>query len=162
MSRREKIIGIIMVAIFLVWGSKFLLGKNKKPKVSIVSSKVEKAIQQVQGVKKEEDPSFDVDALIENIRLDVEEENIDFVRDPFEKVVVKPTGGPSLSYSDLVLTGIMWEENNAVVVINDQILKEGDMILGFRIASIAKGEVLLTKGNQRYVLRLFSSVDETK
>jgi len=93
------------------------------------------------------------------MNIELKRTNITSVRDPFKEVTFKPDNS-TLTYSDLMLTGIMWEEDSAIVVINDQIFKEGDVISGFKIEKVLQGEVLLTKGTERHVLRLFSEVEE--
>ena len=79
-------------------------------------------------------------------------------RDPFKPIflndaaAVVQDGGESVPF---FLKGIVWDpEGGAVAIINDEILKQGDEISGFKIKKIKRNEVILLKGEKEINLFL--------
>ncbi len=75
----------------------------------------------------------------------------DWGRDPF-------SSGPSTSepatLSDMVLTGILWDDSAPLAMINDNLVGVGDKIGGYAVAEIKKDKVVLTDGEQNHTLTL--------
>ena len=165
MSRREKIIAVIMAAIILFWAYRFFPQKGRKVRPQArknppSATTAKAAPRQKETMEKTGDALFsDLDDIMASAQA-VKDENSDTpIRDPFKKVVLK-SDNPSLTYEDLSLTGIMWEEKNPVAVINDQICQKGDTVLGFQVVAITPSEVVLMKGSEKHVLKLFSEAKE--
>ena len=157
MKKREKIIGIIMLAVIAIWGIMYLpkLRQGKVEIIKPIERPPEKPIR-ISGPKKsgiEPLEQFDIQRVVEQMKSKSERIDISSVRDPFKKLELKIT---ELDFSDLVLSGIMWDEEAPLVIINNQILKEGDTISGFVIGEIRKDEVILTKGTEGYSLKVFT------
>jgi len=72
-------------------------------------------------------------------------------RDPF-------SSGPAVSapatLSDMVLTGILWDDSAPLAMINDNLVGAGDKIGGYTAVEIKKDKVVLTDGEQNYTLTL--------
>jgi len=81
-------------------------------------------------------------------------------RDPFVPLVTKDgkllvTYGTINSIKDLILEGILFDENGeSVVILNDLLLKENDDISGMTIKSIEKDRVTIIYEQKEHVLKL--------
>lgn len=147
-----------MTAIFLLWVSKFIpKGKDegrtavqpKKPQADKMRRTKEKQSPQVE--KEDVSPGYDLEDIAEQIRLKSVAPDLTSVKDPFKRLEL--TDFP-LEFSDLVLSGIIFEEEMPTALINGQILKEGDRISVFRVEEIRRNSVILTSGDDQYTLRL--------
>ena len=58
----------------------------------------------------------------------------------------------------LVLDGIVWDEQNPLAMINDEVLRVGDTIGNSRIVNITQTEVTLKEGGSKFTLRLGGEV----
>lgn len=80
-------------------------------------------------------------------------------RDPFWPLV-GPTGfiinyGADLQLSDIVLEGIMTDQNgNNIAIINAMIVKPNDKIGAYIVQRIEKDRVVLIKGKEQSILKL--------
>ena len=77
--------------------------------------------------------------------------NKDWGRDPFlagRAIAVKGLTG-------FVLSGIIWDEKQPLVIINSRVLKAGDMIEDFLVVEIKQDSVILSKGGQNFEVQLF-------
>ena len=65
------------------------------------------------------------------------------------------------TFDDLNLSGILWDpEGKSSCLINNQIVKIGDSIGGFKVTNVTKDSVMLFKNGKEYILRL--SIEQTK
>ena len=55
---------------------------------------------------------------------------------------------------NLFLSGTLINEKVASAIINDVIIREGDMILGFEVVLIRRESVVLAKEGEKYILRM--------
>ena len=87
-------------------------------------------------------------------------------RDPFLPLVDK--NGQYLldediaySFGELSLSGILWDpQGKSTCLINNQIVKIGEVICGFKIDNITKDSVIISKGSQEFILRLIEEGEE--
>jgi len=165
MTKREKTIGFVMVAVFVFWSSSFFM---KKPKRAVPPRAGQPHRQAGARIKKgaKEKPGQDPEVLFQKLgdiisSLDTEQriKSVELTKDPFKKISLK-TNTQALTVEDMVLSGIMWEENSPIVVINEQILREGDVISGYQVKEIRQADVTLMKGTKKHILRLFSKENE--
>lgn len=78
-------------------------------------------------------------------------------RDPFvpSRLAVKGKKLLAGEIKDLFLEGIVWDAcGESLVIINDETLKTGDEILGFKIVGIEKKKVILAKEENEYSLSI--------
>lgn len=79
-------------------------------------------------------------------------------RDPFyvkeHKVVRKKRGHVKHRTIRLRLLAISMKGSNSVALINDKIVKEGDIISGYQVLKISSNKVYLSKGKKRVTLQL--------
>jgi len=70
-------------------------------------------------------------------------------RDPFSTspAPIKGYGGPTLE-------GIIWDKENPMAVINDNIVKIGDKVSGNTVVDIKQDKVILNDGTKDFELRL--------
>ncbi|HIE43213.1 MAG TPA: hypothetical protein EYP78_00245 [Candidatus Omnitrophica bacterium] len=85
------------------------------------------------------------------------------VRNPFlspieellkEDAPVKEMGGDEGEI--LLLSGTLRTESRSVAIINNAIVREGEMISGFKVELIERKSVLVSKDGERYILRMSS------
>lgn len=69
-------------------------------------------------------------------------------RDPFA------VGSVAESSGDLVLTGIIWDENNPYCIINGKVVKRNDEFSGCKILEIKKDSVTVKVGDEIRILRI--------
>jgi len=77
--------------------------------------------------------------------------------DPFVPVelAAKARAGIEGDIEDLSLEGILWDlYGDCFIIVNDENLKTGDEIMGFKIVEIKKGNVLLLKGERTYSISM--------
>jgi len=153
MTKREKNIGIVMVAIFLIWFFQRLSGPGPDKKRGF--SRPGPARSDQQGVPGSSSDGGDLFELLDRsfVQNPVELERDPFLRiDPNSQKINAP-----LEFSDLVLSGIIEREGQTMALINGHIVGEGDMFSRFVVREIRTEEVVLTRGIERFVLRLFAS-----
>lgn len=92
----------------------------------------------------------DLERVIEQSRSELTESQLSSIRDPFtrQKQLTSRLGS-----SDLVLSGIIWEEEKPIALINDQLLMEGEAIGDFKVVKIMRDEVILARGAERFILK---------
>ncbi len=71
-----------------------------------------------------------------------EAHRLEWRRDPFTRAVsVESQGGMTLS-------GILWDADQPMAILNGQIVRVGETIEGYRVLEIAKDHVTVTDGTQ--------------
>ena len=82
------------------------------------------------------------------------------VRDPFNwdplvlkknRVQARQNNDPL--FWDFQLSGILWDEKSPIAIIDETMLKEGDMVKGAVVRAIYRDEVLLEQENEYHTLR---------
>lgn len=64
------------------------------------------------------------------------------------------TNAGSYGIGGLILTGIMWDKDNPLAIINDNVVKTGDKLNEFTVTEINKKNVALEKDGDAYTLEL--------
>ena len=82
---------------------------------------------------------------------------------PIEELLVEEA--PALEITDagsedLTLSGILRTEDRSTAIINNVILREGETIAGFQLASVERKSVVLMKDGERYILRMEEMTEE--
>lgn len=159
-----------MVIIFIFWvSSLFKKPENKqlrrKQKNSLARDKFQKA-EDKKEEKKEDVPQVDIepvdlDGIIAYIKMKYSDPAEEEMNDPFAELDPRAVLDTTvMDFTQLELSGIIWEEDEPVALINDKILSRGDMVSGFKIFEIRKSEVVLIKGLERYILKLPAQIQE--
>lgn len=159
MSSREKIIAVVMCSVIVIWGRMFLFKSSQKP-VPVPAAPAVSAAKPQQPAAKGEG-IFTLDEALARAALKQDKPSTIQALDPFQKFDpnIKMKSG-IVEYTDLILTGIVWEEAAPVVIINDKILKVGDVISGFTIEAIQRNAVDVNRGEERHTLPLFIPAKE--
>ncbi|MFH1414393.1 MAG: hypothetical protein ABIG56_06060 [Candidatus Omnitrophota bacterium] len=79
-----------------------------------------------------------------------EEERLGWVRCPFSGRAYISTEGAI----GLILTGINWDQEKAIAIINNKILMTGEKVGPYTVVSIEKEKVILNDGADKLELRL--------
>jgi len=77
-------------------------------------------------------------------------------RDPFLLPVKAKKKSLPVEPPKLVLKGIAWDETEPLALINDLVVKEGDIIQGARIVKIDFDRVVVLYGSKKFVIELIS------
>jgi len=157
MSKREKIIGITMAVMIAIAAFLYLSDSKSKGKVTSKSKgktasnlKKSKAVTSSKKGEAEAGDSWSLKEIADQISMRNQEEELDLIRDPFEALKPNIT---ELSFSDLILSGVHWEDEKPVAIINNQILNKGDEISGFLVDEIRFDEVILIKDKRWHILK---------
>lgn len=85
----------------------------------------------------------------------------DSERDPFNwaQVLVdqrreKSRPDPELLFKDLQLSGIFWDDKMPLAIIDDVVVRQGEIVKGAVVRTISRDEVMLERDNQYHTLRL--------
>ena len=157
MSKREKLIGGIFLSVAILWAMASR-PNNSLPKKSVAQSAEAHHDNPISVLHPEESQPLELKRVLEQLQLRSRQETeTTEVRDPFKKFDQKELMDKTLlDFSELVLTGIVMEGAQPGALINDQILKQGDKISGFEVKEIRSNEVVLTRGLEKYTLKLFT------
>jgi len=95
--------------------------------------------------------------LIFFISISVFAEENSIKRDPFFPIISK--SGQILIYQEkegvpLKLKGIIYSPPKSCAIISDEIVKEGDQILGYKVISIEEKRVILKKDKEDIILKM--------
>ena len=69
-------------------------------------------------------------------------------RDPFTR------GAAMGELSGLQLSGILWDSNEPIAIINGQMVRVGEKLEGYRVVEIAKDRVSVTDGTQTFQIQI--------
>ena len=87
--------------------------------------------------------------------LEKEMTKVRLVRDPFfQQPIADSTQG------GMRVTGIAWDEVHPTAILNGQVIKPGDEIIGYKVANIMKNKVILTDGFRNVELNLESEIEK--
>ena len=140
-SKNVILLVVLIALVILVWarGLKAPAGKRGARKVVV---KEETLIPWA-----EHKPSPPAQEARQKRRL-IKSSFPDWGRNPF----VLGAGG--FSFAELRLTGIFWDEKAPYALINDVVVKAGDMVSGNQVVDITKESVVLRKGDKVIVLKI--------
>ena len=156
-TTKELIMTAVLVGV-LVFVVIHQVGKAKK-KASL--AKKGKSTVSVEKQKKEKQkevilPSKVTPELKETIELQKEKASEQYGRDPFfpssEISEGKERRMKGHHIASLVLKGIAWKGKTPTALIGDEIVKEGDTVGEYKVISIQKNRVVLTKDKKELIL----------
>ena len=154
MNKREKIIGVALLIVGLIWFMTIRAQTVSGKKAPANLGPQEEAAPAGSG---DVLAAADMNHILEKISWRFHEARTsNEILDPFQKFDAKDfMDKRALDLSELKLKGILFERGLPVALINDQILRPGDMIAGFEVTEIQDNEVILKRGLEKHTLRLF-------
>jgi hypothetical protein len=147
----ELIITAIMIVVLLFILINAFKGKKqtrRSGKGSSVSSTYLKP-QRKAGIKKRSAKIQDTGFYR---RLKDETEQIMLIRDPFLRGPISSSEG--VGHFELSLTGILWDKDNPLAIINENIVKIGDDVGKNKVVAIEHDGVILNDGTKDFRLNL--------
>ena len=148
-QKKDQLIAVVLVTVcvFLLWNNVFSKKtRNNNPSVSSGSEALRLGnVNVIQQIRQNEKTSAEEEALWRK----------DWGRDPF--VLGDSSGGESPGFSDLVVSGIVWDKMRPLAVINGEVHTVGDAIKGHTILEIKESAVVLSTGQGKTELPLFRS-----
>lgn len=145
---KNKIQGLIVITLFLVafliWLYPFL--KKGGPASKIAGERYEIIDIAESGITEN---FFDVQKDLEEKRP-----KLSWVRDPFQ---LPPKGPEKMEFTidSLVVTGIAIDEKGRIAMINDEIVREGDVVFGVKVIRITEDAVTVEKDGKNYDLKIY-------
>lgn len=156
MNKKTKIVVFICVIVLLFWLNVRQRGLSKPAGHADSAPPAQKNAEKTDG--KETTAADEYRKLMDLVKTVQTPAQGPLEGDPFLKFnAVILTKDTPLEINQLKLTGIIIEEDGPVALINDQILRAGDVISKFQIEEIRQNEVLLKRGTDKFVLRLFAN-----
>ena len=147
-QKRDLILAVVLVAIFLA-----IAGRN-----FIFKKKIQAPGAPIAGAQTDALDSFSVLKWIRENQSLLDDQasqwGREWGRDPFVQTGSE-TG--ALGSVPLSLTGILWDEKMPMAMVNDKILKQGDMIEGYQVVQIKPSSVVFSLGEEKSELLLFQA-----
>ncbi|MDO9464598.1 MAG: hypothetical protein Q7J67_04800 [bacterium] len=156
-TTKELIMTAILVGV-LVFVVINQVGKAKKKTSPAKEGKSIVSVEKQKKEKKEEVilPSKVTPELKEIIELQKAKASEQYGRDPFfpsaEVSEGKEMQTKGHHIASLVLKGIAWKGKTPMALIGDKIVKEGDIVGEYKVISIQKNRVVLTKDGKELIL----------
>jgi len=152
---------LIMTAVLVGVLALVVIYQVGKAKKKTFSAKEGKSTVSVEKQKKEKQkevilPSKVAPGLKEIIELQKEKASEQYGRDPFfpSAEVSEGKEGQMKGHhiASLALKGVAWKGQTPMALIGDKIVKEGDMVGEYKVISIQKNRVVLTKDGKKLIL----------
>lgn len=146
-SKIQAVVFILLISIAGVFWLSPFLKKGSQAKRDIGTTGYE--IMDVKEITPSED-FFETQKQLEEKR-----QKLSWSRDPFHlspKAAEKT--GPSVE--GLKLSGIAADEKGKIAIINDEIVREGDSILGIKITKITDSNVTVEKEGKSYNIEIYT------
>ena len=141
-TKKERIeliiIGLALVILIVYLANLFIKSKEAKSPGSDLSRIASKGREPYSVSKK---------AAAETKRKD-----LTWGRDPF---MLGDKGEKGERPEQLVLDGIIWDKTNQYAIINNEVVKAGDIVNGNTVIEIKKDSVLLDNGTERVTLQMW-------
>ncbi|MBN1492847.1 MAG: hypothetical protein JW938_01730 [Candidatus Omnitrophica bacterium] len=155
MTKRERNIGICMVIVIVVW-LVMTLSKDGKKTLPVTAPHVGQANQSAVMVPQKTDgaPLPDLGKLKTQLKHNAGVPQYEEMISPFEPIK-KAEAAPQFDISKLDLMGVFFEQGVPNAIINDQMLRVGDEIMGCRVESITPNRVTVVHGAERFLLKLY-------
>mgnify|MGYP000008675864 CR=1 FL=1 len=142
------ITGVLIVIFVFMLANSFKRKKPPSTRVKPLPAKEPKEIPMLPVLKKEAGYR---PASAEELKLQKERAKLDWGVDPFYHPIKKEL----TSGLRLVLKGVsIGKERKSFAFINDEIVGEGEKILGYEVVKVERDKVLLRKGEEEFYLVL--------
>jgi len=156
-ARKQVIVTAILVVVLIFVGMNSISDIKKKRGAKAVKplSKVvvRKEALLKAGLKLVKGDFTQAEKAKENIaKLEEEAQGLKLKRDVF--IQAPAVSAEEISPSDLTLYGIIWDKDNPIAIINEEIVKTGDKIGASTVARIEENCVVLNDGTRDYKLNL--------
>ncbi|MBL7151294.1 MAG: hypothetical protein ISS89_01710 [Candidatus Omnitrophica bacterium] len=83
-----------------------------------------------------------------------EGQKLELKRDPFAAIAPVVAKSQAAEASSITLSGILWDENNPLAIINNKVVKKADSVSGCRVIEIKRNSVVLNDGTRDFELKL--------
>jgi hypothetical protein len=158
-TQMKKIVLVILVILLFglnihQWGGKKnSRARHRSKRVIVTPPGMEK------NDPKQKSALEDYQKILNLLRLTQAQEAIRSHGDPFQKLDSPQVEvGVSADISTLVVSGIIIEKDGPTALINEKILRIGDSIGEYQVEDIKQNEVILKRGMEKFVLRLFKDM----
>lgn len=143
--KNKKLIALILLSIAALFS--LIYGITASSKISLPKEKRE-FVSQSPNIKKKDAVLVQVTA-VQPQRSAPRTKYSSWAKDPFS-----PSGALIEDSGTLKLSGILWDKENPVAIINKKIVKKGDKIGNNTVVDINQVSVILNDGTQDFELKL--------
>jgi hypothetical protein len=155
---KKQVIITAILAVVLIFVGNNTISEIKKKRGANVAKPLSKVIAS-KGALLKASPGLvredfaQAEKAKENLaKLEEEARSLKLKRDVF--IQAPAVSAEEISPSDLTLYGIIWDKDNPIAIINEEILKSGDKIGTSTVAKIEENCVVLNDGTRDYKLNL--------
>ena len=142
LQRQALIFGILVCVMAAVYARAFALRRSaRRPAVPPTAASAQRPV----GVSAGPDVSSPQEVLAHREAQRAYAGGLSWNRDPFARGRTGAVGGFTLS-------GILWDAQQPIAIINGQMLQVGEELDGYRVADIGQDHVSLTDGTHTYQL----------
>ncbi len=142
---------LALTIIVVIFGLAVLFKPSQKPELSYQEPQAEITLEEVYGDVETQDKL----SLLKQSRKKLEE--ADWTNDPF---AVGEGSLFSKGLSSFKVTGIVLDPHGAHAVINDEVLKVGDELAGWKVIEILPNKIILKRGDEEVSLNLWEEVEQ--
>lgn len=140
--QRAVLAGLVLV-MAAVWGRAILPGRRPADEPQPATEAPAPALRaEPRGDRPQEWSSLLTGPSAQRAAQAARAEELTWSRDPFRS---GGGGGPTGGFT---LSGILWDANAPIAIINGQMLRSGETIDGYRVTQIGQDRVSLTDGEQ--------------
>lgn len=149
---KTKLQAIAVVILFSIGAVLWIFPYFSKRKTE---SDIKESDIKVKGyeVIKIEEPNFSKDFFETQKQMEEKRPKLIWTRDPFSLLPKEPLK-PKSVLDELVLSGIAVDEKGRIAIINGEIVREGDTILGLKVLEIKENSVVVEKEGKSYNIEL--------
>jgi len=146
----RTLILLALTIVVIIFGLTALFKPSQKPELSYQEPQAQISIEEVSVDIESQDKL----SLLKQTQEKLEE--VDWTNDPF---AVGEGSLFSKGLSSFKVTGIVLDPNGAHAVINDEVLKVGDELAGWKVMEILPNKVILKRGNEEVNLTLWEEME---
>lgn len=153
---REKMIAVALLIVVVVWGKTYI-PKIRKKDIPRPITQITAMPKPEKITKAKDEETLTLEDALARLMVKKLDQKVELVGNPFQKFdLQKKLKNRALEYTDIVLSGIIYEQGEPLALMNDEIFKVGDTIAGFKVEAIRQNEVVITRGMEKHMIKLFT------
>ncbi|MCK4326373.1 hypothetical protein KAW55_06420 [bacterium] len=155
-AKEIVVVLIIVPVLFFSWAYNIKrLRKRREPKAPVTAGTDETPEAQTLSEGPRGEVRLERRASSDEVEAQRERFSLSWGRDPFVlSGGTAQAGKRGVSLGGFSLNGVSWKGKVGVAIVNDFIVKEGDVFEGYKVIKILKKGIVLEKGGKRYTLGL--------
>lgn len=155
--KKKTLIELILTAILIIVLLFAVNNAIKRPKRSVpaaVKPGVKNTPPAVDNISQTKAPQAAMSVKPQYQLQEEESQSLELKRDPFSAMAPAVTKSQAAEASSITLSGILWDENNPLAIINNKVVKKADSVSGCRVVEIKQESVVLNDGTRDFEFKL--------